>query len=149
MSRMGFSLLLAGGAVTFSLTIMAAQKIDHFVNYSPVDATITEVESTCYLKQEESGVLSKTTRTTDTLPCSKAETLLANHPEYADMAVKGMITVGFDYTSPANQSHQTGALKYAYEDYPDVARLHAGADLPILASKRAAAKVAQDFDRLD
>ena len=149
MSRMGFSLLLAGCAVTFGLTIMAVQKIDHYFNYSPVDATITKVESTCYLKQEESGVLTKTTRTTDTLPCSKAEALHASHPEYADMAVKGMITVSFDYASPADQSQQTGALKYAYEQYPDVAGLHAGADLPILGSKRDAAKVAQDYDRLD
>ena len=149
MSRIGFRLMLAGGAVTFGLTIMAAQKIDHYFNYSPVDATITKVERTCYLNREESGVLTKTTRTTDTLPCNKAEALHANHPEYADMAVKGMITIGFDYTSPADQSQQAGALKYAYEDYPDIAGLHAGADLPILASKRAAAKVAQDYDRLD
>ena len=149
MSRMGFRLFLAGGAVAVGLTVMAAQKIDHYLNYNPVDATITGVESTCYLKHEESGVLTKTTQTTDTLQCSKAEALHANHPEFADMAVKGMITVSFDYTSPADQSHQTGALKYTYEDYPQVAELQRGADLPILASERDAAKVAQDYDRLD
>ena len=149
MSRMGFRLMLAGGAIVFGLTAMAAEKINHALNYAPVDATITEIESSCYLMQVEEGVLSKTTRTTDTLPCSKAEALHANHPEYAGMNVQGTVKVGFNYTSPVDQSAQAGQLSYAYADHPQLALLHKGADLPILASKNDAAKVAQDYDRLD
>ncbi len=149
MSRIGFNLLLTGGVVVIGLTMMAVQKIDHFLNYVAVDATVTGVESTCYLKHEESGVLTKTTRTTDTLPCAKAEALHANHPDYAGMEVKGTVKIEFAYTSPADSSRQVGLLNYAYEDHPLVAQLHRGIDLPILASKRDAAKVAQDYDRLN
>lgn len=149
MSRMGFNLLLTGGVVVIGLTMMAVQKIDHFLNYVAVDATITGVESTCYLKRVEEGVMSKTTQTTDTLPCRKAEALHATHPEYQGMDVKGDVEVGFTYTSPADSSVQQSSLHYAYDDHPQLAQLHKGSDLPILASKRDAAKVAQDYDRLD
>lgn len=143
-----FRLRIAGGAVVLGLALMGFQKVDHSLNYVPIAANITRVESTCYLERAPRGMFALATRTTGAMPCSKAEALRAGEPAYRGMLVAGTIHTAFDYVSPVDNAGHSARLAYAYEDYDHLARLKAGDRLAVLAHRTKVGPVAQDYENL-
>jgi hypothetical protein len=143
-----FQLKLYAGLIVLGLLGMGAIKVNHSIHYVPVMASVTEVSSNCYLESVSRGVVTKTTTTTEHMPCAEAETLKADHPAYKDMKVKGMIDVSFTYTSPVDKSEQTGELSYFYDSYNGVAAMDTGEELPILAHKSEAQTYTRDMDHM-
>lgn len=138
-----FTALLAVPLISLS---MAA--LNRAINYTPVMAAATGVEAICYLYAEEDGLLSRTTMTSESLPCDKAEKLQASHPAYRDRTVKGDMKISFEYVSPADNRQHSGTLIYSYERYKPLMTLEYGANLPILAHETDPEKVMQDLDSL-
>lgn len=132
---MSFRNWLPVAVIAFFVALFAYGKLNQVMNYTPVTATTTYIESECYLYGEEDGGLSTTTITSETLACDKAEELRAEHPAYRDRTVKGTINVAFDYVSPADQRRHSGELVYSYERYAALRKLKYGSNLAILAHK--------------
>jgi hypothetical protein len=123
---------IAGGLATVVAGAIAVDKFDTAKNYVEVKGVVSNIESTCYLKSVDRGVMTKTTTTTDTGPCAEIEELHANHPAYQNMNIDGNIAVEFDYISPADKQQHQGTLNYAYSNadirklkYYDSFTLHA------------------------
>ncbi|MGL3822013.1 hypothetical protein [Sphingopyxis sp. R3-92] len=145
---MSFRAWLLTALLAVPLLSLSIAKLNRTINYTPVMAAATSVEAECYLYAEEDGLLSKTTITSESLPCDKAEKLQASHPAYRDRTVKGEMEISFEYISPADNRQHSGTLIYSYERYKPLMALEYGANLPILAHETDPAKVMQDFDSL-
>lgn len=128
--------------------VLAIAKLNQTINYTQVMAAATNVEAECYLYAEEDGLLSKTTITSDSMPCDKAEELHASHPAYRDRTVMGAMEISFEYISPADNRQHSGTLIYNYERYKPLMTLEYGANLPILAHETDPEKVMHDLDSL-
>lgn len=112
---------------------------DKQTNYEPVMARVTRVDEQCYMEKKERGVLTKTTSTSDLLPCPIAEKLVVNHPKWYGYTVKMKIEVGYLFTSPVDgKAH---AAKRQMSDYPEGHKLGVGDVVPIRASKTDDSKV--------
>jgi len=75
---------------------------DKKTNFVPVQARVTNVQELCYL-EKRSG---RTTSSSDTLACDKAQYLSQNHPRWQGFSVRYKIAVDYDYVSPVdNRTH--------------------------------------------
>ena len=106
---------------------------DKYANYDPVMARVTRVDEQCWMEKKERGLLTKTTSTSDLLPCGVAEQLVAHHPKWFGYTIKMKIEVGYLFTSPVDgKAH---SAKYQMSDYPEGHKLGVGDVVEIRASK--------------
>lgn len=128
--------------VFFVLAIIGFTAYDFYdkrANYEPVMARVTKVDEQCWMEKKERGILTKTTHTSDLLPCPIAERLVASHPKWAGYAIKMKIEVGYLFTSPVDgKAH---AAKRQLSDYPEGHKLGVGDVVEIRASKTNDGKV--------
>ena len=106
---------------------------DKKTNYQPVDARISTVSDQCYMEKTESGVLTKTTMTSDLTRCEVAEVLTREHPHWQGYAVKHKIEIKFAYVSPADGTTHNSSMTMSY--FPKGQPLQMGDILRVLASK--------------
>ena len=108
-------------------------KYDKNTNYLPVDARISVVNEQCYMEKVERGVLTKTTSTSDLLPCDVAEVLTRGHPNWQGFTIKHKIEIKFAYVSPVDGATHFSTLQMS--DFPKGKPLQMGDVLRVLASK--------------
>jgi hypothetical protein len=113
-------------------------KYDKTTNFQPVDARISTVSEQCYMEKAERGVLTKTTSTSDLLPCELAELLTRGHPKWQGYAIHHKIEIRFAYVSPVDGA--THASSLTMSAFPKGQQLRAGDVLRVLASKTKADK---------
>ena len=111
---------------------------DKKTNFAPVDARISSVNEQCYLEKVESGVLSKTTMTSDLLRCELAEVLAREHPHWQGYAVKHKIEIKYAYVSPVDGATHNSSMQMSA--FPKGQPLRMGDVLRVLASKTKADK---------
>lgn len=102
---------------------------DKKTNYVPVQARVANVQEDCYL-EKKSG---RTTTTSDTLPCDKAQYLSQNHPKWQGFSVKYRIAVDYVYVSPVDNRTHSG--KRMLSAYPGGRKISRGEVFDIRASK--------------
>ena len=107
-------------------------------NYQPVDARISSVSDQCYMEKTESGVLTKTTMTSDMINCEIAEVLTRGHPAWQGYAIKHKIEIKFAYVSPVDGATHNSSLQMSV--FPKGQTLRMGDVLRVLASKTKADK---------
>jgi hypothetical protein len=106
---------------------------DKKTNYQPVDARVSAVSDQCFMEKVEKGVLTKTTSTSDLLPCDVAEVLTRQHPNWQGFAIKHKIEIKFAYVSPVDGATHFSTLQMS--DFPKGQPLRMGDVLRVLASK--------------
>jgi hypothetical protein len=117
---------------------------DHYnkkTNFQPVNARISAVNEQCYMDKVDRGVLSKTTLTSDLLPCELATVLTREHPKWYGYDVKRKIEIHFAYVSPVDRATHTSKLQMSA--FPNGKPLRAGDVIAVLASKTKADKTRQ------
>ena len=74
--------LAAFGIVAALVGVCTAfDQYDKRTNFQPVDARISAVSEQCYMEKVEHHVVTKTTMTSDLLPCDAAAVLTRSHPD--------------------------------------------------------------------
>jgi hypothetical protein len=118
--------------------LAAYDKYDKTTNFQAVDARISAVNEQCYMEKVERGVVTKTTSTSDLLPCERAELLTRVHPKWQGYAIKHKIEIRFAYVSPVDGA--THAASLTMSAFPNGRPVRAGDVLRVLASKTKADK---------
>jgi hypothetical protein len=111
----------------------AYDQYDKKTNYQPVDARVSAVNHQCYMEKTERGAVTKTTSTSDLLPCEVAAKLTREHPKWQGYEIRHTIEVQFAYVSPVDGKTHASSLKMSA--LPDGKPLQAGDVLRVLASK--------------
>jgi hypothetical protein len=125
--------LLFVGTIVTVVGLTAYNQYDKAVNYQPVDARVSAVDEQCYMEKVEHGGVTKTTSTSDLLPCDKAELLVRLHPKWQGYTINHKIEVRFAYVSPVDGGTHASSLTFAA--YPGGQPLRAGDVVRVLASK--------------
>ena len=120
---------------------IAYDQYDKKANFQPVNGRISAVNEQCYLEKVERGVVTKTTLTSDLLPCELAVALTREHPKWYGYDVKHKIEIQFVYVSPVDRVTHTSKLQMSA--FPNGKPLRAGDVIPVLASKTKADKTRQ------
>src|SRR5258705_12104292 len=108
-------LALCAVLVVVFVAVSAYDQYDKRKNFQPVHARISAVNEQCYMEKVEREVLTKTTSTSDLLPCEIATLLTREHPKWQGYAVKHKIEVSFAYVSLADgATHTSGQQMSAF-----------------------------------
>jgi hypothetical protein len=129
-----------GLVATVVVGVLAYDRYDKKANYQPVNGRISAVNEQCYLEKSERGVVTKTTMTSDLLPCEVATVLTREHPKWYGYDVKHKIEIQFVYVSPVDRA--THASKLQLSAFPN-GMPRARDVIPVLASKTKADKTRQ------
>jgi hypothetical protein len=121
--------------------LVAYDHYDKKANFQPVNGRVSAVNEQCYMEKVERGVLTKTTLTSDLLPCELAVVLTRDHPKWQGHDVKHKIEIHFVYVSPVDRATHTSKLQMSA--FPNGKPLRAGDVIPVLASKTKADKTRQ------
>ena len=124
---MKFSLFKYGIVLAVLGGLYMYWQYDRAANYERVEAIVTKVEESCYLRKTEG----RTTYTTDEGPCETLELLSEVHPEYQAFTLKRVNYVTFDYISPVDGDWYSG--KHQQSRHENGARIREGDKLEILA----------------
>ncbi|QPF82225.1 hypothetical protein IC762_20875 [Bradyrhizobium genosp. L] len=127
--RLGALVIVAVGIAG----MVAYDQYDKKVNYQRVDARVSAVSERCFLEKVERGAITKTTYTSDLLPCDVAQRLSREHPKWQGYDVRHKIEVQVAYVSPVDGVSHASSLQAAA--FPNGKPLHPGDVLAILASK--------------
>ncbi len=100
---------------------------DRATNYERVEAIVTKVEETCYLRKTKG----KTTYTTDEGPCGALKLLSESHPEYKGFKLVRVTYVTFDYVSPVDGDWYSG--QHQQRKHQDGSWIREGDKMDILA----------------
>ncbi len=132
------SLNATGLAVFGVAAVLGYDFYDKSANYVHVKARVRTVTEQCYMEKVDRGIMTKTTSTSDLLPCDVAAVMVANHPNWAGYSIRKKIEVAYLYTSPVDgKTHDT---VHRMTSYPRDRKYGVGDVVEILASKSAADK---------
>lgn len=108
-------------------------QFDETLNYEPTIATVTRVETTCYLEKKKRGTITKTTTRTDKGDCEFMASIKEIQPEYHDFYMIRHAYITFEYISPVDGKRYSGKQVKAWA--PSIPLIQPGDDFPILAHK--------------
>ncbi len=83
---------------------------DKSSNYYPVEARVQSIESLCYMKKVDRGVLRKSTTRTEKYPCDMIRKSAATDPEYEDYTVHEDVSAEVIYQAAGENQLRTGKL---------------------------------------
>jgi hypothetical protein len=123
--------------------IYGATQADRWLHYTPVEARVTHVTSSCWLEEVTGRIVKGEVHRTDPSTCAAAEELHESI-DYRQWDLKGQATVVFDYTSPADGRVHSGELTFDYATQKSKAELSEGDGFTVLAHNREAGKLRVD-----
>lgn len=130
----GWRMKFALGLIVVSLIGLAAIRVNHALFYEPVEAQVSSISSECYFESKTYMVVAERTTTSEgRWPCTDIESVRGEVPEFADMYVKGKVSIDFTYVSPADKQSHSGSLTFDHEDFPTYAAKGYGETVTILA----------------